>query len=105
MGLHIVFIASFLGLPRLQFLIACSMQKLSQKACESYHVIRGIGVTFRHALCVPLSGLIVYRVLCMAVVLRRLILRSVLATKTRQVPTKHIQARRHSSEGLPNYLC
>ena len=33
-----VCVASFPGLPRLRFLIACSMQKLSQKACESYHV-------------------------------------------------------------------
>ena len=44
--------------------------------------------------------------ICMVVLRRRLILRSVLATKTRQVPTennikctKHIRARRHSSKG------
>ena len=38
-----VSVASFQGLPRLQFLIACSMQKQSQK---SYHVIRSTGITF-----------------------------------------------------------
>ena len=40
--LTMVNVASFQGLPRLQFLIACSMQKQSQK---SYHVIRGMGIT------------------------------------------------------------
>ena len=45
--LTMVSVASFQGLPRLQFLIACSMQKQSQK---SYHVIRSTGITFHQAL-------------------------------------------------------
>ena len=72
-------LASFPGLPRLRFLIACSMQKLSQKARapgESYHVI------------MPRASRFVTLYICMAV-LRR-ILRSVLATKTRQAPKDNI---------------
>ena len=50
--------------------------------------------------------------MCIAMLGRRLILRSVLATKTRQVltennikRTKHIQARRNSSKELLNDMC
>ena len=63
---------------------------------ESYHMIRGTGVTCRYACSIAMLG-------------RRPILRFVLATKTRQALTennikrkKHIRARRNSSEGLPN---
>ena len=73
--LHTTLLASFPGLPWLRFLIACSMQKLSQKAwwillrdpCHRRHVSSHF--------------------ICMAVLRRRLILRSVLATKTGQAPT------------------
>ena len=34
-------LASFPGLPRLQFLIACSIQNGGRRPGESYHVIRG----------------------------------------------------------------
>ena len=50
--------------------------------------------------------------ICTALLQRRLILHYVLATKTRQAPTKnnikclkHILAGRHSSKGLPNDIC
>ena len=49
--------------------------------------------------------------ICIAMLGRRPILRSVLATKTRPAPTennikrtKHIQARRNSSKGLPSEI-
>ena len=90
-------VASFPGLPRVQFLIACSMQKLSQKA---WWILPRDSRQGRN---------ILSRLICMAVLQRWLILCFVLAMKTRQAPTennikrtKNIWARRHSSEGLPN---
>ena len=54
----------------------------------------------------------VVTLICMAMLGRRPILRSELATKTRQAQTentikrtKHIRARRNSSEQLPNDMC
>ena len=67
-----------------------------QKFLISYHIIRGTGVTH----------------ICLGMLQKRLILRSVLATKMRQASTennikhtKHIRAIRNSAEGLPNNVC
>ena len=90
-------VASFPGLPHLQFLIACSMQKGGGRPGESSHVIRGTDVIFRHASYQQSKSSM------------RSILHSVLATKIGQVPTesctkhmKHTQATRHDSKGLPS---
>ena len=93
-------LASFPGLSRLQCLIACRMQKRREKA---WWILPRDPRHRRH-----MSS----RLYTIAMLGRRPILRSVLATKTRQAltennitRTKHIRARRNISEGLPNDMC
>ena len=90
-------LASFPGLPRLQFLIACGMQKMEGEGLVNLTTWSAAQVSH------------VVMLICIVMLGRRPILRSVLATKMRQALmenkikcTKHIRARRKSSEGLPN---
>ena len=93
-------LASFPGLLRLQFLIACSMQKRREKAW---------GISSRDS---RYDRQTLSRLLSTAKWYTRPILHSVLAIKMGQAPaesytkrTKHTQAKRHDSERLKSDGC